>query len=337
MANDGFCPKCGAVMYNGVCASCGYGKAKAHGSSTEKISNQAETGGRFSSNAERYVVKEYEVKNTSTWKGPNIGIVLMVGFFVFVILALAFTGAMFSQVMNKVTDFGVSIEAEPLPDDYYDYNEEDYIYEEEYIPTPSDDYLEAIVSSTVRGLSYDIAWNDTYLYTDDENNEAVFYCYYPLVIGSDADYIADINALISQTAMSFIPDTLDDDDYGYLDGYVTYMSEEILSVAMLYYREHAGNEDYHISTLNFDMTTGEQITIQKMIPDFEFISDLRDNCEEQNGDYSAMVLESMSDDDIMKAIINPETGAAFYSPVGLDIGFNYPDGWMTVTLKYEIY
>ena len=157
------------------------------------------------------------------------------------------------------------------------------------------------------------------------------------MIGSDADYVADINAAISQTAMSFVPDTLETDAYGYLDGYVTYVSEDMLSVVLLYYYDHAGNEDYHISTLNFDMKTGKQMSVQEMLPKYDFIMEFRADCEEQNGRYSSAVLESMTDDEILKAIIDPETGAIFYSPVGLDIGFNYPDGWMTVTLKFETY
>ena len=305
-------------MYGGTCISCGYG------------------GGRFSGNA-----GQFDSEGTQTAKSDRrsfpIWIIIFVIAILLVILPIALIAVFTSQVMNSVKNFESIAEVAPEPEASYDYAED---YEEdfdEYVPSPSDKYLEAIVSSTVRGLSYDIAWNDTYLYADDENNEAVFYCYYPFVIGSEADYVADINAAISQTAVSFVPKSLDDNDYGYLGGYVTYMSEEILSVVMLYYNEHAGNEEYHITALNFDMTTGKQLSMQDMLPEFEFVSEFRDTCEEQNGYYSAAVLESMTDDEIMKAIINPETGAAFYSPVGLDIGFNYPDGWLTVTLKFEVY
>lgn len=318
------------------------------------------TGGRFSGNAGNYDTMDNDMQNTGSNKGVKIGMAIIVGICVCVISILIFMVVMFNRVLNSMVDFGANIE--PEPGFSYDYNQDgiisdweewyqqyengefdgEYSYDEdyasdEYVPDPSDDYLEAIVSSTVRGLSYEIAWNDTYLYADDENNEAVFYCYYPFVIGSDADYVADINAAISQTAMSFVPDTLETDAYGYLDGYVTYVSEDMLSVVLLYYYDHAGNEDYHISTLNFDMKTGKQMSVQEMLPKYDFIMEFRADCEEQNGRYSSAVLESMTDDEILKAIIDPETGAIFYSPVGLDIGFNYPDGWMTVTLKFETY
>lgn len=97
-----------------------------------------------------------------------------------------------------------------------------------------------------------------------------------------------------------MPTTLSEEDYGYVDGCVTYMSEEVFSVVIMYYYEHEGREEYRISALNYDMTTGEKFTTHDMLPKFDFM-------------------------------------LAFYSPVGIDIGFNYPDGWLTVTVKQEYY
>lgn len=43
MASDGFCPKCGALMYGSVCTSCGYGKGKKQSGNAGEFGNQAES------------------------------------------------------------------------------------------------------------------------------------------------------------------------------------------------------------------------------------------------------------------------------------------------------
>lgn len=320
MAENGFCPKCGAVMYDGKCTSC--------------------SGGRFSGTIGQESMQS-DVQKVRGGKRPfPVWAVVLSVIVVFFIFMLVLIGSVARQVVNNVMDFSGVVEVTPewmvpapvVPEPDYDY-ENDY----DYVPSPSDPYLESIVSSTVRGLSYDIAWHDTYLYADDEENGAAFYCYYPFIIGCDKAYVEEINAKIAGLATSFVPTTLSKDDYGYVDGYVTYMSEEKMSVVLEYYYEHDGNEEFHIAALNFDMKTGKEISIQEMLPAFEFMVDFREGCEIQNGDYMKEVLDKMTDADIQGAILNPETGVAFYSPVGLDIGFNYPDGWMTVTFKFATY
>lgn len=336
MAGNGFCSKCGAVMYDGRCTSCG--------------------GGRFSGNIGQESVSS-EVQNVRGGKRtfPVWAVVLavIVGLF---ILVIALIGSVVSKVVNNVIGFSGIVEVTPewqIPgqivpkpgdsdsigewEDWYGQWGSGEIQEEGYVPSPSDDYLSEIVSSTVRGLSYDIAWNDTYWCADDEENGAAFYCYYPFIIDCDKTYVAEINDKIAGLATSFMPTTLSRGDYGYVDGFVTYMSEEKLSIVLEYYYDHGGNEEFYITALNFDMKTGKEISIQEMLPAFEFMADFREGCESQNGYYAAEVLDKMTNEDIQAAILALETGVAFYSPVGLDVGFNYPDGWMTVTFKFATY
>ena len=318
MAGNGFCPKCGAVMYDGRCTSCG--------------------GGRFSGNISQES-KQDEMQNRKSEKPafPIWAVVLavIVGLF---ILMMVLIGSIAGQVIKNVTEFSGVVEVTPewmVPAPVAP--EPDYDYRNGYVPRPSDDYLSEIVSSTVRGLSYDIAWNDTYWCADDEKNGAAFYCSYPFIIDCDKAYVAEINDKIAELATSFMPATLSRDDYGYVDGFVTYMSEDKLSIVLEYYYQHEGNEEFYIAALNFSMKTGEEISIQEMLPAFEFMADFREGCEIQNGYYVTEVLDKMTNEDIQTAILDPETGVAFYSPVGLDIGFNYPDGWMTVTFKFATY
>ena len=345
MTANGFCPKCGAIVHNGVCTSCGYSAGVFQSQQT----GQTETGGRFSGGAST-TTTEYSAQNIQPRKSSSkIWILIAVIIALCILVPVIIFAVIFSQIGDALSNFmeltpepGWEYHFEDLPfseapasEEYYDW-EDDYTYEE-YIPSPTDEYYEEIVSSTVRGLSYDIAWNSSSLYADDEDVLAGFYYYYPIRIGSDAAFIDDINEAIEQQVMSYEVVELTGDNYGYVDAYVTYMSEERLSVVFLYYSDEGGRENYHISALNYDMTTGEQIPAQEIIPQFEFVEEFRRICEIQNGYYSAVELESMSDDEIMEAIMNPETGVAFYSPVGVDLGFNYPDGWMTVTLKFGEY
>lgn len=355
MGANGFCPKCGAIIHNGVCTSCGY---SARVSETQQYSYtqagqtqpevQLENIGRFSGNAGgtgAYNAQNIQPKQS----GSKAWILIVVIILLCILVPLFLFVVLFSQVSNVVGNFqqitpepgwefsfeDLPFSEEPASEEAYDW-EEDYTYEE-YIPSPADEYYEEIVSATTRGLSYDIAWNSSSLFADDEEVLAGFYYYYPIVIGSDEAFVNKINTEIAQQALSYEVVELTEDNYGYVDAYVTYMSEERLSVVFLYYSDEGGRENYHISALNYDMTTGAQIPLEEIIPQFEFVEMFRKTCEVQNGYYSAAELESMSDAEIMDAITNPETGVAFYSPVGVDLGFNYEGGWMTVTLKFGEY
>ncbi len=337
MPSDGFCPKCGAVMYNGACSSCGYG-------------------GRFSGQSMQ------RRQSTSRGSNPRIWIVVAIVLVISILVPLIFIGFVFSQVTESVEDF-ISVSPEtgydyegdewyerwgdgeleeeyPGEDGYFD--GDDYIYEDdyyydEYVPSPSDEYYESFVSSTARGLSYDIAWSDYYLCADDENITACFGAYYPVVIDSEASFVEEVNEAIRDKALAFQPKTLSGDDYLYVDCYVTYMAEDILSVLFDVWGYQDGENIYELAALNFDMTNGEVIPAEEILPEVVLMSDYRELCEYQNGYSSVVILEDMTDDEILAAITNPETGVVFYSPVGIDAGFNYPEGWMTVTLKFRTY
>lgn len=256
------------------------------------------SGGRFSGTIGQESMQS-DVQKVRGGKRPfPVWAVVLSVIVVFFIFMLVLIGSVARQVVNNVMDFSGVVEVTP-----------EWMVPAPVVPEPDYDY----------------------------ENGAAFYCYYPFIIGCDKAYVEEINAKIAGLATSFVPTTLSKDDYGYVDGYVTYMSEEKMSVVLEYYYEHDGNEEFHIAALNFDMKTGKEISIQEMLPAFEFMVDFREGCEIQNGDYMKEVLDKMTDADIQGAILNPETGVAFYSPVGLDIGFNYPDGWMTVTFKFATY
>lgn len=113
--------------------------------------------------------------------------------------------------------------------------------------------------------------------------------------------------------------------------YITYMDEETLSIVLEEdgYLDSSFYESRLIS-LNFDMETGMAMTNTQILKiDDEFTIDFRERCEKQNGEIYG--LNYYSDQDITSLMNEESTLILFYTPLGLEVGFNYPDGWVTVT------
>ena len=113
--------------------------------------------------------------------------------------------------------------------------------------------------------------------------------------------------------------------------YITYMDEETLSIVLEEdgYLDNSFYESRLIS-LNFDMETGMAMTNTQILKiDDEFTIDFRERCEKQNGEIYG--LNYYSDQDITSLMNEESTLILFYTPLGLEVGFNYPDGWVTVT------
>ena len=68
--------------------------------------------------------------------------------------------------------------------------------------------------------------------------------------------------------------------------------------------------------------------------DDEFAIDFRKRCEEQNGEING--LNYYSDQQIREYLTNENSLIILYTPLGMEVGINYDDGWATVTYKdYE--
>ncbi len=121
-------------------------------------------------------------------------------------------------------------------------------------------------------------------------------------------------------------------------GYVTYMSEKILSVIYVEYGYLNGSylESYVVS-YNVDMETGMLMNNTHLLAvDDNFSVDFRKRCELQNGVIEN--LDYMSDQEITYYLTDSDYLIIFYTPLGMEVGFNYYDGWVTVTYRdYEKY
>ena len=125
-----------------------------------------------------------------------------------------------------------------------------------------------------------------------------------------------------------------------LDGCVTYMSEDILSVVYretVYYGEYLDYQsDFYLYCLNFDMKNGQLLENTGMLDiDEEFVEDFRERSRKQNADS---VLDYYDDEDVMYFLEDSYYLILFYCPQGMEIGMNVDEGWVTVTYPdYEEY
>lgn len=123
------------------------------------------------------------------------------------------------------------------------------------------------------------------------------------------------------------------------ESYVTYMDEDVLSIA--YVERGYLNGDYYESyvvSVNVDMDSRMMLTNSHLLDiDDEFSIEFRNRCEKQNGEIRS--LDYYSDQDITEMLNSEDELILFYTPIGMEVGFNYYNGWVTVTypdyLKYQ--
>ena len=92
----------------------------------------------------------------------------------------------------------------------------------------------------------------------------------------------------------------------------------------------------YLICVNVDMKNGVVLDNEEMlVTDDDFSVDFRQRSDEQNGEIS--YLDYMTDQQITD-YFNSDNIIVFYTPKGMEIGFNYEAGWVTVTYEeYEEY
>ncbi len=208
-------------------------------------------------------------------------------------------------------------------DDVYNYFENEYY---EFEDAVRDD------------LSYRVEF-DTYEKDDfmEDSGYISMDVTYPVVYGDSVDEERVNDAI--QGEIGVVEDYLDD-IADYLGGgeytftayaYVTYMSEEVLSVAYVEYAYLDGDYfESYVVPVNIDMETGMVLKNSQFFSvDDDFSIEFRKRCERQNGIIDS--ISDMSDQEITEYLSDESTVIAFYTPLGMEIGFNYYDGWVTVT------
>lgn len=118
-----------------------------------------------------------------------------------------------------------------------------------------------------------------------------------------------------------------------VESYVTYMDEDTLSVAYVEYGylDDETFESYVIS-INVDMESGFAMTNSQILNiNDDFSIDFRERTERQNG--SNEILDYYSDQEITQMLNDEDSLIIFYTPLGMEVGFNFYYGWVTVTYQ----
>ena len=332
----GFCPRCGALMQNGVCRSCGYtDRRAAGGSQTQDSSRTAEAYGQ----SQRQLYQSAPAMQPRQKKHRERGLMIALavtgaGFLlILLILAAAFFFSSIGKTVNSESSWDNGYyDGGYYDDDYYD----DYGYDSGYyVPDEDDPYYREIVDSTRTDLSYGISWIVDSITPDDEEDYCTYYSTYPLLDG-DGDYSA-VNREITQVALEYRDSYQEYSGGTSTLGYVTYMDEEMISIVF----QHSLYGDQgtlpRVSALTFDLETGELLEPGEMITvDEELVMRFRSQNQTQNG--AVAYLDNLSDEAFLSILNDPDQSFYFYSPVGLEAGFNYESeeygsGWVSVTLK----
>ena len=124
-------------------------------------------------------------------------------------------------------------------------------------------------------------------------------------------------------------------------GYVTYMDEEKISIVLEESYVMDGQSSISLYSINIDLISGEVLNNGSLIKYNQQLADeFRSQNDYQNG--TVPVVDSMDDEQLLDFLSDENTNIVFYTPVGLEIGFNYTTsdstGWVTATIRdYELY
>ena len=231
---------------------------------------------------------------------------------------------------DRHRDDDIDVDDDDIDDDDADNNDDDDIYYD-------DDEYYTLQDDIKNGLSYSIKW-DYYEYEPDDSDVAIFIDY-PIIVGSHVPNLDKINEVLAEEVSVFTEyyedeysAYMDEDSYFYASatGYVTYMSEDVLSVVFSEYIYSDYYDSVYCYSINIDMEDGVIMDNTDIIAvDDDFSIDFRYRSEEQNGTIDT--LDWMSDQEITELLTSAGNLIIYYTPMGMEIGFNYDDGWVTVT------
>ncbi len=205
-----------------------------------------------------------------------------------------------------------------------------------------DEYYTELQDAIRTDLSYTIEWKN---YEYPGNSDKVMIAVdYPVIQG-DVPNVELLNQKIAEETKYFedyyaeysrymLPDEM---FAVYSEGFVTYMDEKVMSVVFC----ESIYTDYWIDCglycLNFDMENGILLDNSSIMQiDDAFAVDFRMRSREQNGTIGE--LEYLSDQEVTHYLSNEGTSILFYTPLGMEVGLNYGESYVTVTYRdYEKY
>lgn len=192
-------------------------------------------------------------------------------------------------------------------------------------------------------LRDDLLYQVKFEYYDEwfGNDNVLVSMTYPVVYGKTNADLSGVNNVIQREMEEIkrytasIADEIPEGSYFSFeaDSYVTYMDEETLSVIYVEYG-YLDDETYesYVVSVNVDMESGLAMTNSQILDiDDEFSIEFRNRSEKQNGEVGG--LSMFSDQEITDMLTDDDSLIIFYTPLGMEVGFNYYYGWVTVTYK----
>lgn len=350
----GFCPKCGAVMQEGVCRSCGY-STRRDNNRQERSPWQTGTGWQDPSGSQNGTGGQRPVLRPAGKKKKaghgrvialtcgGIGILCLVLIIVFMILSIR-------KVLNEVQRnsmpgygydsgdgyFGYGNPySDDWQDDYGDYD--DYGSGGSYEPDEKDEYYEEITDATSQELDYKVIWESVSMRPDDTDDTCTYDGVYPVLReedGGEEEKFASMNRTIRDLVCKYKDNYREYESGITSSGYVTYMDEEKISVVVRHSFYEKKSTIPRVEAVTLRVDTGAVISHEEMAQvNEELIWQFRSRNSYQNG--TVEFVDELSDEKLMEYLNDQENSVMFYTPVGLEIGFNYDGGWVTVTLKTD--
>jgi len=223
--------------------------------------------------------------------------------------------------------------AEPDEEEDGGYTEDGFHYEDgKYVPYPEDDYYLELADSLREDLSYTVEFEE---YTHSDFDNSVYISVWYAQVSDSLKNSEKINECLKDNAMYYAYMFESDDTRDLTvetETFVTYMDEETLSVAINEFYYWDEEIYYNLYCMNFDLTTGTLLYNTDIIEvSDELVDAFIEQSIYQNG-YTSSVSD-YTEEEIADFMKDEESLILFYSPVGLEIGYNHPDGWVTATLK----
>ncbi len=214
-----------------------------------------------------------------------------------------------------------------------------------YIPSSEDPVYERLADDPAENIPYQILWWD-YGYTDRKNGISLC-AYYPEIRGENIPNLSALNEMIRNAAVDMMSkymgvyQELAGDIPHYdakINGFVTYKSEKLVSIVFWESIEVGSTYCQDLYCLNLDLLNGRPLYSDELLNfDTELAKAFRRQEKSQKpGEYSPTA--TLSDGILLSRLAAPGSGIVFFTPVGLEIGYNYAleDGtfhYTTVTLK----
>ena len=196
-----------------------------------------------------------------------------------------------------------------------------------------------------KDLSYQIEFR-SYKNIFGDNRNITCETSYPVVTGRNTEELEGVNNAIYKEVQAIedygksVTDWLSDsEEFSFeTESYVTYMDENILSIIYVEYG-YLDDEVYesYVIPVNIDMKSKMALTNSQILEiDDAFSIEFRERCEKQNGEIQFFSM--LSDQDFTYFLTDEDSLIIFYTPMGMEVGFNYYYGWVTVTYKdYQEY